>query len=755
MNRVVSCLGFIASLLVLSVAPVWAQPPRGFGPGGGGFGPLGGGPAALFGGAPMGAAADSAAAILWMPEVQRELGLTDEQTERVNDAYQALREEMRASFEGIDFERMNDLSDEEREKQFAQAGKRSEKAGVDAERSFADILEPAQAKRLRQLQLQRGGARALLGEDVVEDLKLTERQRAEIEKLVPRELAFGGFGPPAAPPQVSADVLAVLNGSQRGTWNSLVGSRFTFPEPRGGFGGPGGAFAETREILADYDENDDGWLNQQERKRAREALAKDGGQRARGPFGGGPFGGGPRGGDGPRDGRGGRGGPFGRVEPGTPGPHVGLADVAPLESTDLYDPAVVRTLFLEFENDDWEAELEAFHGTDVDVPATLTVDGNRYANVGVRFRGMSSYMMLPAGSKRSLNVSLDLDDDEQRLYGYKTLNLLNSHEDPTFLHTVLYSEIARQYIAAPKANFVRVVINGESWGVYVNAQQFDKIFAAENFGDGGGTRWKVSGSPGADGGLRFLGDDPAEYRRRYEIKGDDSLKAWRPLIELCRTLNETPTEELEAALAPMLDIEGALWFLALDNALINGDGYWLRASDYSLYRDVDGKFHVIPHDMNEAFQGAMGPGRGGPGGRGRGPRGFAGGFSGGPGGFGGPRGGSYELDPLVGLDDQSKPLRGKLLAVPALRERYLAHMRELAERQLDWERLSATVARYVALIEPELEADTRKLSSIEEFEQSLSEAPAGETAGRHSLYEFARRRREYLLREAADSEAKP
>ena len=27
----------------------------------------------------------------------------------------------------------------------------------------------------------------------------------------------------------------------------------------------------------------------------------------------------------------------------------------------------------------------------------------------------------------------------------------------------------------------------------------------------------------------------------------------------------------------MLDIDGVLWFLAIDNALINNDGYWTRA----------------------------------------------------------------------------------------------------------------------------------------------------------------------------------
>ena len=146
------------------------------------------------------------------------------------------------------------------------------------------------------------------------------------------------------------------------------------------------------------------------------------------------------------------------------------------------------------------------------------MDGKTYPNVGVHFRGHLVLHGVREGHKRSLNVSLDFVDPNQRLLGYKTLNLLNSHEDPTFLHTVLYFHIARHYIPAPKANFVRVVINGESWGLYVNAQQFDKIFLAENYPSSKGARWKVPGNPGADGGLRYLGEDVEDYKRRFEIK---------------------------------------------------------------------------------------------------------------------------------------------------------------------------------------------------------------------------------------------
>ncbi len=154
--------------------------------------------------------------------------------------------------------------------------------------------------------------------------------------------------------------------------------------------------------------------------------------------------------------------------PAKPGPKVKPSDVDTFPRASLYDPGVLRTFFLEFEEKDWEAEMVDFYHTDVEVPATLVVDGKRYPNVGVRFRGTSSYFRVSNGYKRSLNVSLDFVDRKQRLYGYKTLNLLNGADDPSFMHTVLYSQLCREHIAAPRANFARVAINGESWGLYTN-----------------------------------------------------------------------------------------------------------------------------------------------------------------------------------------------------------------------------------------------------------------------------------------------
>jgi hypothetical protein len=179
----------------------------------------------------------------------------------------------------------------------------------------------------------------------------------------------------------------------------------------------------------------------------------------------------------------------------------------------------------------------------------------------------------------------------------------------------------------------------------------------------------------------------------------------------------------------MLDVDGTLKFLALDVALANSDGFWTRASDYSIYQDVKGIFHVIPHDVNEGMGAEEGGGR-----RGGGPR-FGGppppGFGGGRGPFGG---GGPDLDPLVGLNDSSKALRSKLLAVPALRAKYLGYVRDIAQHWLDWNTLGPLAEKYRALIAADVKADTRKIYSSESFD-----------TGVEGLKSFVDRRRAYLL----------
>jgi hypothetical protein len=425
---------------------------------------------------------------------------------------------------------------------------------------------------------------------------------------------------------------------------------------------------------------------------------------------------------------------------GEPGMRIAPGSVRTYPNAPLYDPKVLRTIFLTFESAGWQRELTSFYRSDVDVPATVIVDGKTYRDVGVHFRGNSSYRMVPYGLKHSLNLSFDFKNKDQNLGGFNTLNLLNANNDPTFVRTMLYSEIAKHYVPVARANFVRVVINGESWGVYVNVEQVNNRFVREWFKErersGGsgearaqrsepvgvqatpaiqtkGERWKVPGSPRARGGLEYLGDGADPYKPHYEIKTKDDPESWAALARLCKVLNETPAAKLPAALEPILDVDGVLKFLAVDVALVNSDGYWTRASDYNIYRDPSGRFHIFPHDFNEA----LGPEEGG--------RGFR---RGGPGGMeAGP-----DLNPMIGLDDDTKPLRSKLLAVPEWRERYLGYVHDIAQRWLAWETLKPMVGEWQALIEADVRIDTKKIYGADAFNVD-------------KLRDFVERRRAFLL----------
>lgn len=264
----------------------------------------------------------------------------------------------------------------------------------------------------------------------------------------------------------------------------------------------------------------------------------------------------------------------------------------------LHDARRLRTLFINFEDADWEKELADFARTDVLVPARLTVDGRVLAGVGVRFRPPAGAAGLPAGYKRPLDLALDHTVTDQRFEKQRQLHLLDAGTDPTFVRAMLYYRVSREYVPTPRASFVRVVINSEDWGVYLSLQPLDENFSQENYETTGGARWTAL--PG--GNLAYLGEDPAAYRSSYRIESADDPAAWAKLIELCRILKQTPRDQLETALAPHIAVGTALKFFALENAFINQDGYGSQTGGFGLYLAADSRFHLIPQEATSSFR---------------------------------------------------------------------------------------------------------------------------------------------------------
>jgi spore coat protein CotH len=464
----------------------------------------------------------------------------------------------------------------------------------------------------------------------------------------------------------------------------------------GGGGGRGPSRGAELVLVPRFDANGDGMLIGEERRAARAEVKKERGE------------GRDQGGEAPVTDQ---------------GKAVSLNDVEEYPGVDLYDPSVIRTFFLELPQGDWEDELADFYRTDVLVPGTLVVDGDSYPSVGVSFRGNSSFFTVSKGKKRSINLVMDFADGDQTLGGFRTLNLLNAHTDPSFLREVTYNHVARNYIPAPKANFVRVVINGEDWGIYVNSQQMNKDFTAEWFGTRQGVRWKIRAGGGARA-LNYNGDDPEAYKSLYEAKSNENDRAWADLIRVCRDLETIPTEGLDQRLDRILNVDRALWFLAMDNVLIDSDGYYTRGSDYMIYQEPKfGRFHLLPYDSNETFRYPGGGGRGG---------GTA------------IRVEGVQLSPFAGEENEARPLLNRLMANKNIRARYLAHVKTIVDEWFESDRLEEAFGRFHSLIAENVELDVKKLYSTEAFFSNLN---VDEGTGRRStpgLKSFVAARRDYF-----------
>jgi Spy/CpxP family protein refolding chaperone len=105
--------------------------------------------------------------LLTQKSVQEELKLSDDQVKKVTDLGEKAREE---------FGKLRDLSREERQQKAAELSKANDKA-------VAEILQPNQLKRLKQIHWQQQGARAFGDPEVADALKFTDQQKDKIKAV--------------------------------------------------------------------------------------------------------------------------------------------------------------------------------------------------------------------------------------------------------------------------------------------------------------------------------------------------------------------------------------------------------------------------------------------------------------------------------------------------------------------------------------------------------------------------------------------
>ncbi|MFI5337373.1 MAG: CotH kinase family protein, partial [Opitutales bacterium] len=109
-----------------------------------------------------------------------------------------------------------------------------------------------------------------------------------------------------------------------------------------------------------------------------------------------------------------------------------------------------------------------------------------------------------------------------------------------------------------------------------------------------------------------------------------------------------------------------------------------------------------------------------------------------------------ELAAIHGTGMKTRPLLDKLLAVPALRDRYLAYIYQITDSWLVWSRLGPLAKDAQALIADEVKQETHKPTSYARFVQQLDQDAALAAGGDDdtlSLKTFVTQRHDTLLKD--------
>jgi len=218
------------------------------------------------------------------------------------------------------------------------------------------------------------------------------------------------------------------------------------------------------------------------------------------------------------------------------------------------------------------------------------------ANVGFRVRGNTSRN----AGKKSFNVDFNEFVPGQKFLDIDNMNLVGNHNDPSQLRAWLSGQIIQQaQLPVSRSSYVKLYINNEYKGLYLNNEAIDDEFLQSRFiNDDGGNLYKCIW--GAD--MTYQGTNPLAYSSVYELKTNKTLNDYSGLIHFLQVLNSSSNSNFPCAIQEVFDVELYLKTLVYEILVGHWDGYAGNKNNYYLYqRPSDNKFVFIEYDMDNTF----------------------------------------------------------------------------------------------------------------------------------------------------------
>ena len=303
----------------------------------------------------------------------------------------------------------------------------------------------------------------------------------------------------------------------------------------------------------------------------------------------------------------------------------GTPGVGPLETGDtggvdgpdltdhVFDPDHLLRVSIELDPGDWDAlrsqDRDAWEmlgredclsepwGSPFDYfPATVSIDGEIFPNVGVRKKGFLGSL---SEDKPALKVDLSEYGETAEFWGVDRLTLNNAISDPSFLRQCLgYGFYRDAGLPASRCNYATVVVNDEYLGVFVNVEPIKKPLLRRHFGNDEGNLYEGT-----------LSDFREGWTGTFEKKTNEDEADYSDIQALTAAL-ELPDDQLLAALEPLVDLDAFYTHWAAEVISSHTDGYAYNTNNYYLYADPDdgGRLHFIPWGIDAILYGESGQG---------------------------------------------------------------------------------------------------------------------------------------------------
>lgn len=213
-----------------------------------------------------------------------------------------------------------------------------------------------------------------------------------------------------------------------------------------------------------------------------------------------------------------------------------------------------------------------------------------FRRVGLRLKGVYGSLRTPAG-KAAFKIDVNAFDDHH-LRGLKSVTFNNMVQDPSYVHEMLAYAFYRSLgMPAPRTAWMRLVVNGEDWGLYLHVESVDETFLARWYGDPSGRLYEgaygVDFYPGYEGSFEY--DEGPEEEDRSD------------LTAVATILAGPATDRGVAELEEVVDLDQFLENMAIESILLHWDGY-TTANNYRVYHDpTTDRFQIIPWGTDQTF----------------------------------------------------------------------------------------------------------------------------------------------------------